>query len=134
MAPSFIMSSFLVSSQEIEKYLPTFRWQTMQGQVLTLDQMSDRHLFNCLKMLYNHVAEQYGLPTVWFNHKYEGYVARAQLIPKELALQMCVFIHSIEVRGTLPQKYWEPYQQILMALQNLKVAKLESKLLPVAKE
>lgn len=133
MAP-FLIMSFLVSNKEIEKYSSTFSWQTMTGEVLTLDQMSDRHQFNCLKMLYNHIAKQYGLPTVWFNHEYENYLDMAQLIPKDLALQMCVFIHSIEVRGTLPQKYWEPYEQILMALQNLKVAKLESKLLPATKQ
>lgn len=120
---------FLVTSKEIEDYLPTFRWHTSEGEILTLDRMSSSHKFNCLKMLYNHIAKQYGLPTIWFTRQYEDYIVKAQTISRKLALQMCAFIISIETEGTLPQQYWESYQQILAVLQNLKIAKLESKLL-----
>lgn len=120
---------FLVTSKEIEDYLPTFRWRTSSGEILTLNQMSSSHKFNCLKMLYNHIAKQYGLPTIWFTHQYDNYAVQAQVIPKNLALQMCAFIISIETEATLPQQYWESYGQILAILQNLLIAKLESKLL-----
>lgn len=124
----------LVRHKEILDETKTFLWQTMKGEVLTLDEMTSDHKFNCLKMLFNHVASEYDLPTIWFTRRYRDYTVRAQMIPKELALQMCVFIISIEQRGDLSKKYWTPYQEILTVLQNLKVAKLESKLLNAHQE
>lgn len=35
-----------------------FRWQTQEGEVLTLDEMSTWHVFNSLKMIWNHIVPQ----------------------------------------------------------------------------
>lgn len=103
-------------SKEVSK---PFLWRTMKGEVLRLDQMDTKHLFNILKMIYNHLAEQYDLPPIWFTVKYPDYQVRSKLIPRHLAKNMCVFIAEIERRNDLPDKYKAPYERIVTVLKNL---------------
>lgn len=37
-----------------------FRWQTMDGQLLTVQEMETEHIYNCLRMIFNHsIPEPY---------------------------------------------------------------------------
>lgn len=90
-----------------------FRWNTMDGRVLSLEEMSTKHIFNSMKMIYNHVAEVYGLVPIWYMHKYVDYRVHAKTIPRELMRIMLIFMAEIEQRGNLPTKYEAPYNHIL---------------------
>jgi hypothetical protein len=92
-----------------------FQWKTMDGQILTLPEMKTSHIFNSMKMLFNHLAEVHGGEPVWFHKEYKDYIRKA-MTPgdrDEMGLIVCVFITEIERRGDLPEQYREPYQQIL---------------------
>jgi len=98
------------------KQKQTFQWQTKDGGILTLDQMSTRHIFNCMKMLYNHLAMTIGLEGVWFKQKYDDQLMHAIVSPSKVMNTIVIFVHEIEVRGDLPFFYKEPYEQIVVAL------------------
>lgn len=85
----------------------------MEGEILSLDEMDTKHIFNSMKMIFNHICEVYGIPTVWHQHRYRDYIIKSHIIPKKLARQIHLFISEIERRGDLPSKYHEPYRQIL---------------------
>lgn len=37
-----------------------FRWKTLEGEVIPLREMKERHIFNCVKMLWNELACRHG--------------------------------------------------------------------------
>lgn len=96
---------------EVEKL--DFRWKTMSGDVLTLSEMKTGHIFNSMKMIYNHLASSLDLPTIWFVHEYSDYHLWSKTIPKKIAKTMLLFIYEIEKRGDLPEKYKQPYSIII---------------------
>ena len=110
----------------IENLRNNFRWRTMEGDVLTLDEMDTKHLFNSLKMIYNHLAARHGKETVWFNNIYSDYLDAAVVIPEKLALDIIVFYQEIENRNDLPEKYWEAYEKIIEQLQTWGIKKISS--------
>ena len=44
----------------------SFLWYTNDGRILKLDEMVDRHCFNSMKMIYNHLAPDYGMTPVMY--------------------------------------------------------------------
>lgn len=96
---------------EVEKH--DFRWQTMKGKILTLQEMSTGHIFNAMKMIYNHLANSMELPTIWFVHQCPDYHIKAKTIPSKIAKTMLLFIYEIEKCGDLPDKYKQPYSSII---------------------
>jgi hypothetical protein len=90
-----------------------FIWSTMDGTHLRIYQMETSHIFNCAKLLYNHLADAYGLPTVWFKKRYADFAERAREIPDRELYSMLCFIKEIEKRKNLPEKYHKPYMDIL---------------------
>lgn len=90
-----------------------FRWRTMEGEVLALDEMETSHVFNAMKMIFNHLAEAWGGRPVWFTKAYGDYQDRAETDPAKLAGLVVFFIQEIERRGNLPDKYVEPYRSIV---------------------
>jgi hypothetical protein len=91
---------------------PTFRWRTMDGEILTLEEMSTRHIFSAMKMLFNHLAAEYGGDPVWFNHVYATYQGMSKREVRKAAATIVYFIQEIERRGDLHEKYQVPYMQI----------------------
>ena len=89
-----------------------FAWHTMDGQVLNLHQMSTSHIFNSMKMIYNHLAETHGYPTIWFQKKYSEYIMLAKSMPYEIVKTFALFLYEIEKRKDLPLKYSEPFNMI----------------------
>lgn len=100
----------------IEETIPdrdsTFRWRTMDGEILTIEEMSTRHIFNSMKMLFNHLAAEHGGDPVWFNHVYATYQGQSVREVRKSAQTVVFFIEEIERRGDLPDKYKVPYMQI----------------------
>jgi len=88
------------------------KWRTMDGQILTPSEMATSHLFNSVKMIYNHLAEEFDRPTIWFTKKHVQYQAAAQLNPRALAETLRNLIIELERRNDLPPKYHGPYTVI----------------------
>lgn len=123
-----------MNKKELEDYIENFRWHTQEGEVLTMDEIKTAHMFNCMKMYYNHLADEIGLPTFWYVQKYDDHHERAKKIPKDMARVVLAFIYVIEQRkklktfevmdpefpdagyGRWPNKYDEPYEKIKSVL------------------
>ena len=94
------------------KELTQFLWRTMDGRTLTLAQMETKHIFNSMKMIFNHIAEAHGGHPVWFTKKYSDYARDCRTNPKTHAETVAFFIFEIDRRGDLPEKYQLAYQDI----------------------
>lgn len=113
----------------MSKLSSVFRWRTKDGRSLTLDEMGTTHIFNSMKMLFNHIAEAYGGQPVWYNKQYADYRMPSQRDARNMAHCVAMFVWEIRRRGDLPQKYQWPYQQIMRQLfenQKLKEHALEA--------
>ena len=53
-------SDFDDSSYEgdFEYYVENFHWRTQEGEVLTPPEMETSHIFNCVRMIFNHTAPE----------------------------------------------------------------------------
>lgn len=90
-----------------------FLWQTMEGEVLSIDQMKTGHIFNSMKMLFNHLAAEWGGKPIWFRQEYTDYREKAKGSPSYIACLIVFFISEIERRQDLPAKYVGPYHDII---------------------
>lgn len=90
-----------------------FLWQITTGEWKSVQEMDSSHIFNSLKMLWNHFAEVYNLQTVWFTKSYPDVFWRVQSEPKEVARTMAVFLKELYRRKDLPHKYYGPMSIIL---------------------
>lgn len=90
-----------------------FLWKTMDGEILTLAEMKTGHVFNSMKMCFNHLAAAWDARPVWHQHQYRDYASAARQEPGQLAWLVVMFIQEIEKRGDLPEKYREPYNEIV---------------------
>lgn len=90
-----------------------FRWRTSEGDVLTLSEMETSHIFNSMKMCFNHLAQVWGGRPVWFVQEYPDYFDHAVAAPSALAGVVVLFLAEIGRRGDLPEKYIEPYRAIV---------------------
>jgi len=94
---------------EMEK---SFRWRTMEDKILNIEDMKTSHIFNSMKMLFNHlVVKRNGRP-VWFKNLYGKHERDSENNPKEVCKNILFFIWFIEERGDIPEKYKAPYRQI----------------------
>jgi len=76
-----------------------FEWQTMDGHILTLEEMDTSHIFQCIRMFYNHLALANKWPSVGQNIKYYGdYKTYAIHRGGELMLLMMFFMQEFENR------------------------------------
>jgi len=105
--------------KKFEREARRFRWHTMEGDILSLREMETRHIFNCLKMYYNHFADRHGLPTIWFNKTYMNLLELAQDEPLPLLKTMALFIYEIERRDDLHPTYVKPYFEIMRVIQTM---------------
>jgi hypothetical protein len=59
-------------------------WKTMEGGIIHTSQMSTSHLFNSVKMIYNHMADIIGFPTFWFtNPEYQMDILKKLILELE---------------------------------------------------
>jgi len=111
---------------EFEEIAEAFRWRTMDGRTMYLRDMRTSHIFNSMKMVFNHIAEAYGGKPVWYQHPYVGLQDEVKRKPRELARVVALFCYEIEQREDLPEKYEAPYNEILAQILNLKELKMDA--------
>ncbi len=97
----------------------TFRWKTMDGQILRIGDMKTSHVFNSMKMIFNHLAEANGGYPVWFEKKYSDYRRMASEDTMRLAATVIFFLNEIQKRGDLPERYAIPFTQILNQIKGI---------------
>ena len=112
-----------MNKEEIERLLYTMVWKTQDGRITDVENMDTKHIFNCMKMYYNHCAATYGLPTVWFNNLYSDHFDQARKRPERMAKLIIAFIYEILRRGDLPSKYMYPFECIIQNLKGLSKTK-----------
>lgn len=93
-------------------------WTCQDGRVMRIGDMETRHLFNSMKMIFNHLASMWGGEPVWFTKQYGDYDRAAVSAPQRLALQVVQFCALIEKRGDLPVRYHKPYAQIRVQMKS----------------
>ena len=84
-----------------EEVKEVFRWRTMEGETLNLNQMKTSHIFNCLKMVFNHVAHVYGGTPVRFTRQWHNYFEMAQRHPQKLAYICWIFHMELQERDDM---------------------------------
>jgi hypothetical protein len=93
-----------------------FRWGCQNGRVLQIHEMETTHLFNTMKMIFNHLTEAFGnCEPVWPTRVYEGFleICREQgKPPKTLAKTVLYLQYHLERRNNLPLHLQRPFQQI----------------------
>lgn len=87
-------------------------WRTKEGEIITIEDMDSKHLFNSMKMIFNHLAMMWGGRPVWFTKQYSDYVQGAVTGPEELARQVMVLMRELDRRTDLPEIYHEPLAEI----------------------
>lgn len=98
----------------------SFRWRCQDGRVLALDEMDTKHIFNSMKMCYNHLIGLHGLgERVWFTKLWRGHAIAAAIAPRNYMQKIVIFVEEIERRGDLPQQYQKPYNMIVAQLAKL---------------
>jgi len=60
-------------------------WTTAEGETMLLCDMETTHLFNSMKMCFNHLAVMWGGKPVWFTKQYCDIGAQAVMGPEFLA-------------------------------------------------
>lgn len=87
-------------------------WKTALGRFVAVRAMQTSHLFNAMKMCFNHLAEQHNGQPVLFTHKYRDFTARAVHDPGWLAVFVVGMLFELETRTDLPAFYVEPLRLI----------------------
>lgn len=87
-------------------------WTTKEGERIPINQMDTVHLFNTMKLCFNHLAEAYGGVPVWFTHRYEGFGLAARLQGKKLVWWTAILLGELARRDDLPARYLQPLAEI----------------------
>ena len=87
-------------------------WTTNEGEEIPTTAMATNHLFNAMKMMFNHLAEAHGGQPVWFQKHYGGAAAIARGLPGIAAWWVVVMLWELDRRTDIPAKYLQPLQEI----------------------
>ena len=91
-------------------------WRTMQNELIHTSQMETSHLFNSVKMMYNHMAELIGFPTFWFNNKYGAWTDRLINKPEESLDALKTLVLELEDRTDWNENQKNTYMKIRLTL------------------
>jgi hypothetical protein len=92
--------------------MSNLKWRQANGKEINIRDMDTVHLFNSLKMVYNHFAEVYDLPTYMFGNEYEYYKAMVMDDPFGMLKVIEVLNSELYGRRDLPKKYEFIYNSI----------------------
>lgn len=87
-------------------------WTTQDGRTMPITSMTTGHLFNAMKMLFNHLAAEHGGEPVWFTKVWSGSVVNAVTAPRQMAARILLMCEELDRRSDLPLHYKEPYALI----------------------
>ena len=101
-----IIEVLCIECNEPDKYqtrydVYDYMWKSKDKGFIHLDNMDTNHIFNCLKMLYNHIANMIGAPRVMFTKEYEDLYKNWLESPDVIIDYMKAFIITIEKRQDL---------------------------------
>ena len=91
-------------------------WRTMEGYILHTSQMETSHLFNSVKMIYNHMAQLIGFPTFWFNKEYEKWNKVWIKEPEQTLEYLKIMIEELETRTDWDENQKSTYMKIRLTL------------------
>lgn len=100
------------------------QWNTMDGFTLSVEEMDTGHLFNSLKMLYNHFAREYGLETVWFKQRYYDIAYQVHHLPEVTLQTMLAMGTELVKRKDFPEKYEFPMSVIVQNLTKKRIKRI----------
>tara|TARA_R100000742_G_C4229948_1_gene51750 strand:+ start:240 stop:689 length:450 start_codon:yes stop_codon:yes gene_type:complete len=101
---------------QIEHTKKKMLWRTMNGEVLVITEMKTGHLFNSVKMVYNHMAELIGFPTFWFSNKYESHTKRWIEDPEGQLNTLKQMVEELETRLDWDSEHRASYRNIRLTL------------------
>lgn len=104
------MSTELI--QQVSLTEDTFIWQTKSGLKLRIGDMETSHIFNTVKMLFNHLAVRHGGDPVNFEFHYGKFSRWSREDPQGTAAIVIFFIEEILRRNDLPKEYHSRFIQI----------------------
>lgn len=101
-----------VEEEEFLELSTPLMWTTKEGERIAIADMETAHLFNAMKMSFNHLAEAHGGIPVWFKHQYRDFRLIARHHSKTLATYVIAMLWELDRRTDLPAQYVLPLVQI----------------------
>lgn len=95
----YIMSNGRDTYRELSKMVVWNAVTENKGQ--SIKEMATSHLFNCLKMMYNHLAMIVGVPRIMFSKEHPQLYEYWKKDPKSMIKWMKIFIVEIDDRKDL---------------------------------
>lgn len=86
-------------------------WTCSDGRQVRLGDMDTGHLFNAMKMTFNHLASVHGGKPVWFQNVYSDTTMQALAAPRIMAGYVAM-LKVLSTRNDLPGHYAEPLAEI----------------------
>lgn len=105
--------------EDAENEISTLTWKTQKGKIVPVWEMDTDHVYNSLKMLYNHLATGCGMATVKpFQNMYFEANSLKPTNRKDMVKRAMAFLLVIDKRGDLPYENDEGYDIIKTNLNN----------------
>tara|TARA_R100000742_G_C4256720_1_gene74586 strand:+ start:444 stop:875 length:432 start_codon:yes stop_codon:yes gene_type:complete len=86
-----------------------FKHVTADGTVLQAEDMETSHLFNCIKMWYNHLAVLVGFQDIWFRKKKAHVFHTWETDPQKGIEILKWYMMEFEKRADVENNYLEKY-------------------------
>jgi hypothetical protein len=83
--------------------------------------MNTAHLFNAMKMCFNHLAVEHGGEPVWHEHVYSNFVYAAETVPHQLAFIVVKMLEELDTRTNLPEEMVQPLALIRNQVENARL-------------
>lgn len=87
-------------------------WITAEGERLPLTKMGTSHLFNAMKMCFNHLAERHGGQPIQFTKHWHGARQLAVYKPEVLATWVVAMLTELDRRRDIPFSLIKPLEEI----------------------
>ena len=105
--------------EDVDEAVMKLTWNTQNGHKLHIWEMDTDHVFNSMKMIYNHLADGCGITVVKpFHNMYFDANGLKSLDRRKLLKKAMAFAVVIERRGDLPYENDVGYDIISKALKN----------------
>ena len=101
---------------QVQRIKEVMLWRTMNGEILNIREMKTGHLFNSVKMIYNHMAELIGFPTFWFSNKYKSHTEKWIEDPEGQLDILKKMIEELETRVDWESEHRASYRKIRLTL------------------
>tara|TARA_R110000824_G_scaffold109467_1_gene257039 strand:- start:2435 stop:2866 length:432 start_codon:yes stop_codon:yes gene_type:complete len=98
---------------------------TAEGTILQADEMETSHVFNCIKMWYNHLAVLVGFQEIWFRKKKAHIFHTWQTDPQKGMDILKGYMLEFESRDNIEDRHLEKY----CLIRNFLTGKVHSKIM-----